>query len=148
MSGQYEWRWCKKCGTLNYTHNTIGPCRVGGVHDTSGTGGSGYYLNYDDSDEAGQSNWNLCSKCQELFYAAGIPKGLCAGGGEHQSANDDSYTVMVGTQPGWRHCNQCQALVYNGHASGESLPCPGPGGQGMHNFGGSGEYCLTGSHYG
>jgi hypothetical protein len=146
MGGQDQWKWCSRCGTLGSDRNRIGPCQDGGNHDYSRS--ANYRLIANDTEAPGQSNWNYCHKCEQLVYVGGSHIGECAAGGEHDHGfppGSFNYTVMINAQPDWRWCARCMALVYTGNPDRGRLPCPGPGGDGFHNFEGSGPYSLTDS---
>ena len=66
LSGQSNWRWCRKCqGLFFFGHSTNGACPQGLSHDVVGSGN--YVLSVDAG--SGQPNWRWCSACEGLFFA-------------------------------------------------------------------------------
>jgi hypothetical protein len=80
-----------------------------------------------------QSEWRWCNKCQGLFYAG--PEwnlGRCPQGGSHYATISSSYHYIMWSdlsgsphlQGGWRFCQKCRSMAYNGHGPGW---CPADG---------------------
>jgi hypothetical protein len=82
-----------------------------------------------------QSNWELCSKCEGLFFA-GDDAGVCPAGGAHSKVGSSGYVCSdVGSgQADWKHCSKCQGLFYSKISLGV---CP------THSDTGSSNYSLS-----
>ena len=137
--GQNDWRWCKKCQTLNYAGLTTGACPAGGDHDDSSS--NSYSLALNQPEFPGQIDWRWCKKCQALNYGAGT--GACSAGGEHDNSASGDYTLSINSgnvkfvaQNQWKWCNKCQVLAYSGFSPG---PCAAGG---THNSA-SDDYVLV-----
>ena len=103
-----------------------------------------------------QSGWQLCGKCQGLFFGDN-PTSVCPAGAAHipTETPPTNYWLWyrddpVGDQPNWRWCNKCQGLFFKGVPSGDWVAmgldwfpstgvCPAGGG---HAHAGSPEYWL------
>ena len=85
-----------------------------------------------------QQGWQLCNKCQGLFFA-GYVESKCKAGGKHTSTignNSLAYGLNAPGEPNWRLCKKCQGLFFEGNKKGN---CPAGG---NHNSTGSEEYAL------
>jgi hypothetical protein len=143
VSGQPNWRWCKKCQALTFGGNaSLGACAAGGKHDHAGSGD--YALTQNVPAGANQqSDWRWCNKCQALAFAGNPTLGACAAGGEHNHAGSGDYVLtqnvsVPGAQSSWRWCNKCQALAFAGNPS---LGACAAGG--VHSHAGSGDYAVS-----
>lgn len=81
-----------------------------------------------------QAGWRFCVKCQALFYDGFPDNGACAATGAHEPAG---YVFLLtnGTppeswiaeqQPGWRFCQKCYGLFFDGYPNNKGL-CAGGG---------------------
>jgi hypothetical protein len=72
----------------------------------------------DDPTASGQlDGWRWCHRCQALTFGQGTAEKSCPAGGKHEIALGGTYSVVVagaslGGQPGWRHCEKCNAAAY------------------------------------
>lgn len=94
-----------------------------------------------------QSQWQWCTKCQELTFAGSGTLGLCPAGGNHTHTGSADYSLAVddpsvGGQDNWRWCRKCQALTFGGGASLGACPHPPGFPPSEHDHGGSGNYRL------
>lgn len=139
VSGQSNWRSCRKCQGLFFNgHPTNGACPKGLSHDVVGSGN--YVLAVGAG--SGQSNWRWCSACEGLFFAgSGVNGGMCPRGGVHVGGSSGNYALAQDTGSGqgnWRSCRVCHGLFFAGNNS--LGVCPGnPNG---HNGSSSGNYVL------
>ncbi len=95
--GQHDWRLCQKCQGLFYAPSLMfdyNPfrCPAGGEHDGSRSGD--YSLVMNDPTSPGQYDWQLCRKCQGLFYGPNQSSSRCPVGGQHESGSSAQYSVL------------------------------------------------------
>jgi len=60
-----------------------------------------------------QGDWQHCTKCQGLFFAANS-LGYCPAGGAHNNSGSANYYLSDSGpgQSGWKWCNRCQGLWF------------------------------------
>ena len=145
---QAEWRLCQNCHVMFFNgYDTKGVCSLQRVSPITHAHlqvahtamGFNFVLPYD-TPIAGQSDWRFCNKCDAMFYNGYPDKGVCPAGGGHvpQGYNfvlpHDIPPVVVHFprveivgQPGWRFCNKCHAIFYDGFPTTKGI-CPAGGG--------------------
>jgi CubicO group peptidase (beta-lactamase class C family) len=144
---QIGWDWLKDGSGYRWVEKNGGWGSGGTTVSTSiALFGPGVYgALFINSDKAGphlQTNWQRCTKCQALAFAANPDPGNCPAGGKHDHTGSATYLVPMqasGTvgQDNWRWCNKCQQLYFAGGASQGSCPAGG-----QHDHTGSGDYVL------
>lgn len=141
--GQPGWRHCRRCESLAFWDGTREPglCSAGGRHDHSAS--SYYAVAHDSAVVDGQPGWRWCRVCEGLIFEGAQTSSPCAGGGTHDLAGF-RYLLRNGStdggeQSGWRWCARCDGLAYSPDAL-TSGRCPGGGG--VHDHQGSGNYSL------
>ena len=143
---QNEWKWCKKCSTLNYEPTAAGKaCPAGDIHDFSGSGD--YFIKHSQGAAENQQNrWEWCNKCGGLGYTQGDIPYHGAGCQQHRIAGSGNYILTHTQHPGgeaqgdWRWCNKCMRLVYTG---GDAIGGDACAQGGDHEHDGSGEYFVS-----
>ena len=144
---QIGWDWLKDGSGYRWVEKNGGWGSGGTTISTSiALFGPGVYgALFINSDKAGphlQTNWQRCTKCQALAFAANPDLGNCPAGAKHDHTGSATYLVpmqasgIVG-QDNWRWCNKCQQLYFAGSASQGSCPAGG-----QHDHTGSGDYVL------
>jgi hypothetical protein len=152
--GQSGWRFCNQCLCLWFgdSNSARDNCPIGGAlpHNTAGSGN--YTLKQESDGGPGQKWWRYCPFCQALWFIGGGQTGSCSGGtvfghydagfgivsGFYVLETSTSFTNGTNGQTGWRHCANCQELVFapNGGTVGA---CAAGGG---HNTNGSTDYRI------
>jgi CubicO group peptidase (beta-lactamase class C family) len=136
-----DWAYCTQCGALFCdASGPSGVCPAGGKHTP---GGAAPYLLSIVAQNAGQSGWAGCSKCQMLCYEPapqGHPSVCAAGGGRHNCQGPafilTQAAATLEVQDGWKWCRKCGVLAYS--VNGNSVCAAGNG----HDFTQSGDYTL------
>lgn len=117
LSGQDQWRWCRRCQGLFFSGGgSRGLCPSGGGHDSTGSGN--YVLS--DGTGSGQQAWRWCWKCQGLFFTGNGWAGLCPEGGIHNGIRSGNYALSLNGgvgQQNWRWCRACDGLFFAGAGS-------------------------------
>src|SRR5262249_35534518 len=96
---QPGWRWCSKCQGLFWGDEVAASrCAGGGTHTPpEQTGSSNYTLPVWEPTTPGRhSEWRWCSKCQSLFYDAGVASSHCPAGGTHsppEQSGSSNFTL-------------------------------------------------------
>jgi Flp pilus assembly pilin Flp len=78
-----------------------------------------------------QQEWRFCHKCQVIFFDGSPNKGVCAGGGAHESAGFDfvlphGVPETATAQRAWRFCVKCGAMFFDGSPNKGTCPAGGP----------------------
>jgi hypothetical protein len=157
---QSGWRHCGKCQGLFFGDNPTSVCPAGGAHAIADDPVQYNFMLwlFLDPPDIPQINWNLCNKCQGLFYSGqsqgtwfnfgldwNASTGVCPAGGGHAYAGSAGYVVefdpsiFASSQAGWAHCNKCEGLFYANNLLLTSGTCPAGGG---HNLAGSSNYAV------
>lgn len=135
VSGDTQFRWCRRCECLVRGNNPAG-CSAGGVHDTSANGS--YVVRTDPSTLTQEDSfWRTCSRCSILMRLAtadASAEGPCPLGGRHTPAGEYFVTMRTHVTK-WRWCRRCELLaLWDGSRPG---PCPTGG---THDHSGSDFY--------
>lgn len=135
MAHQNNWRGCNKCSAVffnGFQGNPNNRCTVGGSHVAQSFN---FQLPFNVGETGtAQANWRGCNKCSVLFFDGfpGNPNTTCAGGGRHQQQSE-SFVLphdipgSPNEQPGWRGCNKCSALFFDGFQDNPNNRCPAGG---------------------
>src|ERR1043165_4256734 len=107
-----------------------------------------------------QHDWQICFKCNSIFFAGGATQGICTAGGSHDAHVFDrppvnytletseqatktrlkkSATGIVKSESGWRRCRKCECLFHAERGSKGTCAADGHG----HEADNSTEYQLT-----
>jgi hypothetical protein len=123
---QPNWRYCNNCFVLFFDgYESKGSCKAGGGHAAAGYN---FWLFHSQPAELAdgpnrQSNWRFCNQCFAMYFAGHQNNsGACPASayghnpqGFNFSLNHDVPEGPLKSQPEWRNCGYCQALVYNGY---------------------------------
>jgi len=145
---QAEWRLCQNCHVMFFNgYDTKGVCALHLVspltHASLQVGhtamGFNFVIPYD-TPIAGQPDWRFCNKCDAIFYNGYPDKGSCPAGGGHVAEGYNFVLphdiapvvvqfpgVQIVGQLGWRFCNKCHAMFYDGFPTSKGI-CPAGGG--------------------
>ena len=129
-----EWRFCNKCQILFNTRYESGSCAAGGAHAAQGY--RFYFRLHTPESPTAQKKWRRCTKCQALFFNGYPGKGRCpADSGRGHSADTNPNMDpgiphdIPGTpvaQTGWRFCNKCYGMFYDGYPAKGLCAAGGP----------------------
>src|ERR1043165_3488261 len=107
-----------------------------------------------------QHSWQICFKCNSIFFAGGVTQGICTAGGAHDAHVFNrppvSYTLEISdhaaktrlkksaagtvkSESGWRRCSKCECLFHAEGGSKGMCPADGRGHEADHTT----EYQLT-----
>lgn len=138
IQGQTSWRFCEKCHSLFFLDaSQRGVCPRGGSHQEAG---ERFVIPFEPSPVSGQPGWRFCPKCSGMFWDRDQRfKGTCPAGGSHDAvgltfvlpfkAAPDAPVPPEG-QGGWRLCQNCNGLHWDGYA--QKGVCAGASGGGFH----------------
>lgn len=117
LTGESNWRWCRKCQGLFYGGKpSKGMCPKGGAHDATGSGNYTLALNTG----SGETGWMWCPTCMALYWGQGGSAGKCPAGGTHKGSFNFNYSLGLDGgigQGNWRWCHICQGLFFAGGGS-------------------------------
>jgi hypothetical protein len=151
---QGEWRICKHCYGLFFNgFPGKGACVANGVrgHEAQADGFN-FHLEWGDLVETAdtQINWRYCDKCQQMFFDGFPVKGTCPAdighsstgvmGGSGHRAYGYKFRLRhdapgsAGYQEGWRYCENCMVMFWDGWENKGRCPKP-KGGFGHKAFG-------------
>jgi hypothetical protein len=129
---QRDWRFCGKCFTMFFDgYPDKGACPGGGKHQAAGYN---FVLPFGMAPgPQSQGSWTYCNKCHSLFFN-GDPahRGVCQLGGSHDGTGALNFVLPVGVpgsatqQAGWRHCNKCRQMFWDGVADKGHCAAGGP----------------------
>jgi hypothetical protein len=134
VNKQDNWRICRHCYGLFFNgFPKKGACVANGVlgHEAQ-VDGFNFHLEWGDLEETteGQINWRYCDKCQQIFFDGFPTKGVCpadlghsstgvTGGSGHRAFGykfrlRHDVPVPSGFQGGWRYCEKCMVMFWDG----------------------------------
>lgn len=121
-----DWRFCGKCNALFHGPGVSNHCPAGGPHAAEG---HEFDLPYDRRETATvQTRWVCCKYCSAMFFNGYRQKGRCPVRRGYQASGhvaDPTFQYALPhdvsessrTQAGWRFCNKCFSLFFDGHPS-------------------------------
>jgi hypothetical protein len=149
-TGQPDWRFCGKCSGLFWAPGgdpSYSVCPADGGLHAAPDGSWIFYLPNDHqgaTEANGQTDWRICDKCHGLFWAPGdvVSATVCPVKGGWHSFNPQSWRFVLPNrehgasdnlgQAGWRFCDRCCGLFWNGDSGHGVCPAGNGGGIRLH----------------
>jgi hypothetical protein len=126
------WRYCSKCQVLFNTLSGSSSCASGGAHVAQGY--KFFFRLHAPGTSSAQKNWRPCTKCQAMVFNGYREKGHCPAGGGHKADSNPDMNHAIPhdipstpvAQAGWRFCNKCFAMFYDGYSAKGHCAAGGP----------------------